>query len=91
MMLTTISQPDRFEDPLSRALRPPPDETPEQREERMDAQRLAKERSRRIDERIAEDRRAYERKRHAVKILLLGASAIHIARVMSHLRRRVRI
>ncbi|CDO68221.1 hypothetical protein BN946_scf184913.g11 [Trametes cinnabarina] len=65
------SAPDP-DDPLSRALQPPIDETPEERAARIrqfeEAQRVSKE----IDDEIALSRKAYERRKRAIKILLLG-------------------
>ncbi|KAI0363490.1 G-alpha-domain-containing protein [Pilatotrama ljubarskyi] len=60
------------DDPLARALQPPFDETPEEREARIRQQEEAQRVSREIDEEIAQARRAYERRRRAIKILLLG-------------------
>jgi guanine nucleotide-binding protein alpha-1 subunit len=65
---------DDDSDPLSRALRPPPNETPQQATERMVKHKAANLVSREIDERILEDKKALERKHNAVKILLLGQS-----------------
>lgn len=74
--MSAMAVGDRYEDPLSAALRPPPDETPDERDARVLAARLAKERSRAIDERLAEDRKALERKKMSVKVLLLGARVV---------------
>ncbi|KAI0824282.1 G-alpha-domain-containing protein [Trametes gibbosa] len=60
------------DDPLSKALQPPFDESPEERAIRLrqleEAVRVSKE----IDDEIAHDRKAYERRKRAIKILLLG-------------------
>jgi guanine nucleotide-binding protein subunit alpha len=62
-------------DPLSFALRPPSDETPEVRQFRLRREAAAKARSNTIDELLRVEREALRRKRgtHAdVKLLLLG-------------------
>lgn len=59
-------------DPLTRALEPPASETPEQTATRRRAAQAAHEHSRRIDEGLLEDKKAHDRKRRAVKVLLLG-------------------
>lgn len=62
-------------DPLSFALRPPPDESPEARQFRLQREAEAKARSNKIDELLRVEREAAKRKRgtHAdVKLLLLG-------------------
>ncbi|KAI0643558.1 guanine nucleotide binding protein, alpha subunit [Trametes meyenii] len=60
------------DDPLTKALQPPLDESPEERAVRLreqeDAQRVSKE----IDDEIAQARKAYDRRKRAIKILLLG-------------------
>ena len=61
------------DDPLSKALQPPIDETPEERTARIRELDEAARVSREIDDEIARDRRAYERRKKAIKILLLGA------------------
>ena len=71
---------DRQDDPLAQILQPPPDESPEDRQRRETAQREATRVSLEIDDRIQEDRKAYERRKKAVKILLLGASPAPCAR-----------
>ncbi|KAI0093378.1 G-protein alpha subunit [Irpex rosettiformis] len=60
------------DDPLAKVLQPPPDESPEQRARREQQQREATRVSLQIDEGIQEARKAYERRKKAVKILLLG-------------------
>ena len=65
---------DRQDDPLAMVLLPPPNESPEQRAYREHQQREATRVSVEIDELLQEDRKAYERRKKAVKILLLGAS-----------------
>lgn len=62
------------EDPLTRAMAPPPDESQEERNTRLrreaDAQRISDE----IDERIGQDRAAWRRNKSLFKLLLLGQS-----------------
>ncbi|KAJ7735718.1 guanine nucleotide binding protein, alpha subunit [Mycena metata] len=60
-------------DPLTLALQPPPDETPEAREARLQRERDAKKRSDLIDEELNRQRNA-EKSVRSVKILLLGQS-----------------
>ncbi|KIP04653.1 hypothetical protein PHLGIDRAFT_109311 [Phlebiopsis gigantea 11061_1 CR5-6] len=63
---------DRQDDPLAKVLLPPPNESPEQRAFREHQQREATRVSVEIDELLQEDRKAYERRKKAVKVLLLG-------------------
>ena len=60
-------------DPLAAALQPPPNETPEQRQIRLQAEEDARKRSDRIDKMLKESHKAQQRKQ-VVKILLLGQS-----------------
>lgn len=60
------------EDPLTLALAPPPDETPEQRATREAAEIEAKRVSDEIDEQIRKEREAERKKKKPVKLLLLG-------------------
>ncbi|KAI0077025.1 G-protein alpha subunit [Panus rudis PR-1116 ss-1] len=70
-------------DPLTLAIQPPPDETPEQREARLAAEAHARRVSEEIDEKLKAER-ASMRKKPPVKVLLLGQSEsdfqIHYAR-----------
>lgn len=59
-------------DPLTLAIAPPPDETPEQRQIREAAEAEAKRVSDEIDEQIRKERESDKRKRKPVKLLLLG-------------------
>ena len=68
--LFTASDAD---DPLSKALQHPPDESPDDRARRIQQQKEAQAISHRIDEDIQESRKAFERRKKAIKILLLGA------------------
>jgi guanine nucleotide-binding protein subunit alpha len=60
-----------YVDPLTRALAPPPNETPAQRDARLKAEKEAKLRSDAIDEEINRQRVA-EKKERSVRVLLLG-------------------
>lgn len=60
-------------DPLARALRPPDNESPEARDDRLKAEAKAKKVSDDIDEQLKQERSAL-RKRKEVKVLLLGQS-----------------
>lgn len=62
------------EDPLTLAIAPPPDETPEQRAIREAAELEAKRVSDEIDEQIRREREAERKKKRPMKLLLLGAS-----------------
>ncbi|PIL25815.1 hypothetical protein GSI_11568 [Ganoderma sinense ZZ0214-1] len=61
------------EDPLSRLLAPPPDETPEERDVRIRIETEARQISDRIDEQLKLER-AMLKKNRPVKVLLLGQS-----------------
>ncbi|KAJ2936821.1 hypothetical protein H1R20_g274, partial [Candolleomyces eurysporus] len=65
---------DNSIDPLDVAIAPPPDETEEEREERLSKEREAKVVSDAIDKEIEEERTAEKKKTRPVKILLLGQS-----------------
>ncbi|KAH9936976.1 G-protein alpha subunit [Fomitopsis serialis] len=60
-------------DPLAVALQPPPNESPEQRQIRVQAEEDAKRRSDRIDRMLKDSQKEQQRKK-IVKILLLGQS-----------------
>ena len=62
------------EDPLTRAIAPPPNETPQERRAREAAEAEARRISDMIDDEIRQEREAEKRKKKAVKLLLLGAS-----------------
>ncbi|KAH8099806.1 G-alpha-domain-containing protein [Cristinia sonorae] len=71
-----LSPPGRrrsISDPLDAALRPPENESPEQRAKRLQAEEEAKRRSQKIDQMLQEGERQ-RRKRKTVKVLLLGQS-----------------
>jgi hypothetical protein len=63
---------NRDEDPLSQAIAPPPNETPAQRDARVQAEREAKRISDAIDDEINKERIAAKKAPKPVKILLLG-------------------
>lgn len=67
-----VPDPVDMDDPLSKALRPPKDESPEDRAQRLQKQEAAARVSQEIDESLQESRRAYEKRKKAIKILLLG-------------------
>ncbi|KAK7045704.1 hypothetical protein VNI00_007537 [Paramarasmius palmivorus] len=60
------------DDPLTRAMAPPPNETPAQREERLQREKEAKERSDAIDNEINQQRMADKKEQAPVKVLLLA-------------------
>ena len=60
-------------DPLTLAIAPPPDETPEQRLVREAAEAEAKRISDEIDEQIRRDREQMKKMKKPMKLLLLGA------------------
>ncbi|KAG7090957.1 hypothetical protein E1B28_010025 [Marasmius oreades] len=62
------------DDPLTRAIAPPPNETEAEREARLAAEQLAKKRSDQIDEEINQQRLVEKREQASVKVLLLGQS-----------------
>ena len=74
--LNTRTLPRRIrtdsDDPLTLALRPPPNEPPEARLLRLKADAEAEARSKAIDGEIAEARKGWERRKKGIKVLLLG-------------------
>ncbi|KAG6889694.1 hypothetical protein C0995_015442 [Termitomyces sp. Mi166 len=64
------------EDPLTLAIAPPPNETPEQRAAREFAEAQAKKVSDEIDEQLRKEREGDKKKKKPVKLLLLGRSKI---------------
>ena len=62
-----------LEDPLTRALAPPPDETVEEREVRLNKEAEAQRVSDLIDESLRAERASWK-KRKVLKVLLLGQS-----------------
>jgi guanine nucleotide-binding protein subunit alpha len=65
---------NHFTDPFEAALRPPPGETPAQRDARILAERVAKQVSDAIDEQLRVERAEFKRSSPDVRILLLGQS-----------------
>ncbi|EJD04654.1 G-alpha-domain-containing protein [Fomitiporia mediterranea MF3/22] len=63
-----------IDDPLTAAIAPPPNESPEERETRLHHEREAKRVSDEIDEALHKERAAMRRKKKPVKVLLLGQS-----------------
>ncbi|KAJ7633789.1 G-alpha-domain-containing protein [Mycena polygramma] len=73
-------------DPLNAGLAPPANENEEERAARLEAAREATRVSRAIDAGLAETKRAMERKKRAVKILLLGQSESGKSSVLRNFR-----
>lgn len=76
----------REDDPLSRVLAPPPNETPEDREARLLAEAEAKRISDAIDEELQQQLRAEKKGPRPIKILLLGECCVpvEVYPVISH-------
>lgn len=72
-MLKSKRQRISDDDPLSRAMAPPPGETFEEREQRLASEQDAKRVSDAIDEELNKQRIAEKKGPKAIKILLLGA------------------
>lgn len=75
--MPTASQSIRrrsLSDPLAAALRPPPNETPAEREIRLQKEGEAKKVSDAIDEQIRQERAQLKKSKADVKVLLLGQS-----------------
>ncbi|EIM82115.1 G-alpha-domain-containing protein [Stereum hirsutum FP-91666 SS1] len=68
------SAPNDREDPLAAALRPPPNESEDDRAVRLQAEEAARIRSEKIDEEINQERLALKKGPKPVKLLLLGQS-----------------
>ncbi|KAG6811281.1 hypothetical protein H0H92_008194 [Tricholoma furcatifolium] len=68
------------DDPLDQVLRPPPDETPEQRDQRIAREEEANKRSQAIDASIKAEKQARKKKR-IVRLLLLGQSESEFQRL----------
>ncbi|KAG1859657.1 guanine nucleotide binding protein, alpha subunit [Suillus subluteus] len=62
------------EDPLTLAIAPPKDETPQEKDTREEAEVEARRISEAIDEQIRQERTALKKKKKSVKVLLLGQS-----------------
>ncbi|KAF9268760.1 P-loop containing nucleoside triphosphate hydrolase protein [Marasmius fiardii PR-910] len=74
MVASKVKRNTVDDDPLTRAIAPPPNETSAEREARLAAEQLAKKRSDQIDEEINQQRLAEKKEQAAVKVLLLGQS-----------------
>ena len=61
-------------DPLTAAIAPPPDETPDARAVRLSAEAEARRISDEIDEQLKQERVSRRKQRPCVKVLLLGQS-----------------
>lgn len=70
----TLANATGEDDPLARAIAPPPDETPEARVLRERMQASAKKRSDEIDARLQAENAAKRKRGQPVKLLLLGQS-----------------
>lgn len=69
----TPARPMGSNDPLNRAMQPPPDETPEQRQERLEKETEAQRVSDEIDAQLRQEGKLRtKRKEDLVRILLLG-------------------
>ncbi|KAJ7229568.1 G-protein alpha subunit [Mycena haematopus] len=73
-------------DPLNVSLQPPPNETEEEKAVRLEAAREATRVSRSIDVGLVESKKALDRKKRAVKILLLGQSESGKSSVLRNFR-----
>ncbi|KAF8633628.1 hypothetical protein AX15_001317 [Amanita polypyramis BW_CC] len=74
MPMLHIQSDNYDDDPLTMALAPPPDETPEQRDARLKAEKEAQLRSDAIDEEINRQRVTEKKEPKCVRVLLLGQS-----------------
>ncbi|TFK25565.1 G-alpha-domain-containing protein [Coprinopsis marcescibilis] len=61
-------------DPLTLAMAPPPDETPEQRKQRLQEEAEALQVSKQIDAELKADKLALKKRKEAVQVLVLGQS-----------------
>lgn len=66
--------PGADDDPLTLAIAPPTDETPEMRTHRLQDEQRAKEISDEIDNQLSLERNALKKRQKMVKVLLLGQS-----------------
>ncbi|KAK7026128.1 hypothetical protein VNI00_015703 [Paramarasmius palmivorus] len=71
---TELNRRRSLSDPLTAALLPPPNETPEERQQRIKAESEAKKISDGIDEMIRQERNELKKTRPDVSVLLLGQS-----------------
>jgi guanine nucleotide-binding protein alpha-1 subunit len=71
-------------DPLTAAIAPPPNETPDERAARLRAEAEARRVSEEIDEQLKQERASRRRQRPCVKVLLLGQSESGMLSCPSH-------
>ena len=71
-LMRAVSNLRRVADPFAAALMPPPEETEDERAERLHEQAEAARISREIDESLQETKKLVEKRRKATKVLLLG-------------------
>lgn len=76
-------EPISDDDPLTKALAPPPNETLEQREARLQTEKEAQLRSDAIDEEINRQRVAEKKESHCVRVLLLGNCGFYSTHLFS--------
>ncbi|KAJ6632254.1 G-protein alpha subunit [Mycena sp. CBHHK59/15] len=84
--LSTSQNSQGSVDPLNAGLQPPADETEQQKAARLEAAREATRVSRTIDAGLAESKKALDKKKRAVKILLLGQSESGKSSVLRNFR-----
>lgn len=72
MSAEIVADKHRFDDPLSLAMLPPKDESPEDRTKRLATQHEAARISREIDDSLQESKRLFDMRKKAIKVLLLG-------------------
>lgn len=70
----SITEAGGSDDPLTRAIAPPPDESPEDKQDRLEREVIAQRISDDIDESIKQDKIAFKKKGDLFKLLLLGQS-----------------
>jgi hypothetical protein len=74
------------DDAWSNIFKPPPNETAEEKRERLVHQQEAQRVSREIDESILESKKLLEKKKKAVKVLLLGTHIMTISSIRANNR-----
>lgn len=71
-----VTDTDHFDDPLSVTILPPKDESPQDCELRLRNEQEADRISREIDDSLRESRSTHEKRKKAIKVLLLGESVV---------------